>query len=134
MLGGPPTRSGFPPPSGRVTPPRCGLFLLRRSQPIASIDDVRSYTQSSQFALTAYGRTPLSAVLDLVLFDVDGKPWVPDSHEWVLEQGLDLASNDRRDFAFLHVLSPHEPYYFDERCNVVAEYRHESMPFLVEIG
>ena len=31
MLGGPPTRSGFPPPSGRVTPPRCGLFLLRRS-------------------------------------------------------------------------------------------------------
>ena len=32
MLGGPPTRSGFTPPSGRVTPPRCGLFLLRRSQ------------------------------------------------------------------------------------------------------
>ena len=32
MLGGPPTRSGFPPPSGRVTPPRCGLVLLRRSQ------------------------------------------------------------------------------------------------------
>ena len=31
MLGGPPTRSGFPPPSGRVTPPRCGLVLLRRS-------------------------------------------------------------------------------------------------------
>ena len=31
MLGGPPTRSGFPPPSGRVTPPRCGLALLRRS-------------------------------------------------------------------------------------------------------
>ena len=31
MLGGPPTRSGFTPPSGRVTPPRCGLFLLRRS-------------------------------------------------------------------------------------------------------
>ena len=32
MLGGPRTRSSFPPPSGRVTPPRCGLFLLRRSQ------------------------------------------------------------------------------------------------------
>ena len=32
MLGGPPTRSGFPPPSGRVTPPRYGLVLLRRSQ------------------------------------------------------------------------------------------------------
>ena len=32
MLGGPRTRSGFPPPSGRVTPPRCGLVLLRRSQ------------------------------------------------------------------------------------------------------
>ena len=31
MLGGPPTRSGFPPPSGRVTPPRYGLVLLRRS-------------------------------------------------------------------------------------------------------
>ena len=103
-----------------------GSTHLLPKEPIASIDDVRSYTQSSQFALTAYGRTPLSAVLDLVLFDVDGKPWVPDSHEWVLEQGLDLASNDRRDFAFLHVLSPHEPYYFDERCNVVAEYRHQS--------
>ena len=33
MLSGPPTRSGFPPPSGRVTPPRCSLFLLRRSHP-----------------------------------------------------------------------------------------------------
>ena len=31
MLGGPRTRSSFPPPSGSVTPPRCGLFLLRRS-------------------------------------------------------------------------------------------------------
>ena len=33
MLGGPLERSGFPPPSGRFTPPRCGLFLLRRSHP-----------------------------------------------------------------------------------------------------
>ena len=33
MLGGPRERSGFPPPSGRVTPPLCGLVLLRRSQP-----------------------------------------------------------------------------------------------------
>ena len=32
MLGGPRKRSGFPPPSGGVTPPICGLFLLRRSQ------------------------------------------------------------------------------------------------------
>ena len=31
MLGGPLKRSGFPPPSGSVTPPRCGLFLRRRS-------------------------------------------------------------------------------------------------------
>ncbi len=31
-LGGPLERSGFPPPAGRVTPPFCGLFLLRRSQ------------------------------------------------------------------------------------------------------
>ena len=38
MLGGPPTRSGFPPPSGRVTPPRCGLFLLRRSHSILGCD------------------------------------------------------------------------------------------------
>ncbi len=29
MLGGPRERSGFPPPSGRVTPPLCGLVLLR---------------------------------------------------------------------------------------------------------
>ena len=33
MLGGPRERSSFPPPSGGFTPPRCGLFLLRRSQP-----------------------------------------------------------------------------------------------------
>ena len=33
MLGGPRTRSSFPPPSGSFTPPRCGLFLLRRSHP-----------------------------------------------------------------------------------------------------
>ena len=32
MLGGPRTRSSFPPPSGSFTPPRCGLVLLRRSQ------------------------------------------------------------------------------------------------------
>ena len=32
MLGGPRERSGFPPPSGRVTPPLCGLVLLCRSQ------------------------------------------------------------------------------------------------------
>ena len=32
MLGGPRERSGFPPPSGRFTPPLCGLVLLRRSQ------------------------------------------------------------------------------------------------------
>ena len=32
MLGGPRQRSGFPPPSGRFTPPLCGLVLLRRSQ------------------------------------------------------------------------------------------------------
>ena len=31
MLGGPLERSGFPPPAGSFTPPRCGLFLLRRS-------------------------------------------------------------------------------------------------------
>ena len=35
MLGGPHARSGFPPPSGSFTPPRCGLFLLRRSQVLA---------------------------------------------------------------------------------------------------
>ena len=32
MLGGPLKRSGVPPPSGSVTPPRCGLLLRRRSQ------------------------------------------------------------------------------------------------------
>ena len=31
MLGGPLERSGFPPPAGSFTLPRCGLFLLRRS-------------------------------------------------------------------------------------------------------
>ena len=35
MLGGPLERSGFPPPAGSFTPPRCGLFLLRRSQTFA---------------------------------------------------------------------------------------------------
>ena len=37
MLGGPLKRSGFPPPSGSVTPPRCGLFLRRRSQEVPGI-------------------------------------------------------------------------------------------------
>ena len=44
MLGGPPTRSGFPPPSGRVTPPRCGLFLLRRSQRVPILAPVLAPT------------------------------------------------------------------------------------------
>ena len=34
MLGGPLERSGFPPPAGSFTPPRCGLFLLRRSHDV----------------------------------------------------------------------------------------------------
>ena len=38
MLGGPRERSGFPPPSGRVTPPLCGLVLLRRSQAASALD------------------------------------------------------------------------------------------------
>ena len=44
MLGGPPTRSGFPPPSGRVTPPRYGLVLLRRSQLLEAFE-MRSNTE-----------------------------------------------------------------------------------------
>ena len=37
MLGGPLERSGFPPPAGSFTPPRCGLFLLRRSHDAAVV-------------------------------------------------------------------------------------------------
>ena len=44
MLGGPLERSGFPPPAGSFTPPRCGLFLLRRSQ--AGVDAVREPAQA----------------------------------------------------------------------------------------
>ena len=38
MLGGPLERSGFPPPAGSFTPPRCGPFLLRRSQVSTILD------------------------------------------------------------------------------------------------
>ena len=42
MLGGPLKRSGFPPPSPGVTPPRCGLFLRRRSQQRVGVDEIDS--------------------------------------------------------------------------------------------
>lgn len=29
--------AGLPPPAGRVTPPRCGLFLLRRSHMLTGV-------------------------------------------------------------------------------------------------
>jgi hypothetical protein len=51
MLGGPRERSGFPPPSSGVTPPRCGLFLLRRSQPDeAAAELARRVRQASEVA------------------------------------------------------------------------------------
>jgi hypothetical protein len=102
---------------------------LLPKKPSASVDDVLSYLRMSQYALTLYGRTPLPAFAidqqSSFKFDVDKKPWIPDSHQWVLEKGVELAVNDQRDFAFLHVLSPHEPFYFDENCDLVPEYQHQ---------
>ena len=43
MLGGPRERSGFPPPSGRFTPPLCGLVLLRRSHLTLAAHDCGGY-------------------------------------------------------------------------------------------
>ena len=50
MLGGPHQRSGFPPPSGRVTPSRCGLFLLRRSHlPVKELCRRHGFSEASYY-------------------------------------------------------------------------------------
>lgn len=95
------------------------------------VDHVESYIKTSQYGLALLGNTPLDTLKLKRLrkmffeFDIDRKPWVPDSLEWVFRQGLKLASNDRKDFIFLHILSPHEPYYFDQNCNLVLEYKSQ---------
>ena len=72
MLGGPRTRSGFPPPSGRVTPPRCGLVLLRRSQvlQVVSIPDGVVLPQSEREVLLRF-EEPTSHRVFNVLSRVD---------------------------------------------------------------
>jgi hypothetical protein len=95
------------------------------------VDNIESYMKTSQFGLALLGNTPLGTLKlkrlrkSFFEFDIDRKPWVPDSLEWVFRQGLKFANNDRKDFVFLHVLSPHEPYYFDQNCKLVLEYKSQ---------
>ena len=71
MLGGPPTRSGFPPLSGRVTPPRCGLVLLRRSHPLGLWEGATENATVCQGLLTNLGSRGLRTDRSLLVI-VDG--------------------------------------------------------------
>ena len=72
MLGGPLERSGFPPPAGSFTPPRCGLFLLRRSQ--------------------LSGQTGGMGVITGVVTSDQG----PEEGVWVIAETSDLATTFRK--------------------------------------
>ena len=70
MLGGPLERSGFPPPAGSFTPPRCGLFLLRRSQ--EGIPREISLVLAAVFgALKESGTTKANVANELDLYAAD---------------------------------------------------------------
>ena len=71
MLGGPLERSGFPPPAGSFTPPRCGLFLLRRSQ-IA--DSNRRQLEGSEVHALADGRLGGPPAVELLTRAYFGRP------------------------------------------------------------
>jgi hypothetical protein len=85
---------------------------------------------TDQYSLAVIANTPLNALFKAdKLFmptDADRKPWVPDSVDWVFRRGLEAATNARKDFVFLHVLCPHEPFYFNADCSVAEERRLEQ--------
>jgi hypothetical protein len=95
-----------------------------------AIDVVDSYMNTGQYSLAVLANTPLHALFKadklFIAIDADRKPWVPGSIDWVFGEGIEAATNGRRDFVFLHVLSPHKPFYFNEDCTVAEDQRkHE---------
>lgn len=88
-------------------------------------DVTDSFMSTGQYSLAVIANTPLHALFkaDKLFMEVDAdrKPWVPASIDWVFRNGLAMADNDRRDFVFMHVLCPHEPFYFNADCSVAEE-------------
>jgi len=58
--------------------------------------------------------------------DVDGKPWQPLAVDRTLAAAVALAANDRKDFAFVHLLAPHSPYYHRADCTLDSTLRNRS--------
>jgi len=89
-----------------------------------------SFMTTGQYSLAIIANSPLHALFKadklFMEIDADRKPWVPGSIDWVFRQGLALADNDRRDFVFLHVLCPHEPFYFNADCSVATERKRKQ--------
>ena len=75
MLGGPLERSGFPPPADSFTPPRCGLFLLRRSQFTAAIG---ASGHSPALLETLQAKETRRAVLEQTLATLDRRRYITD--------------------------------------------------------
>jgi len=88
-------------------------------------DHTDSFMTTGQYSLAVVANTPLHALFKadklFMEIDADRKPWVPGSIDWVFRSGLSLVDNDRRDFVFMHVLCPHEPFYFNADCSVAEE-------------
>jgi len=101
---------------------------LNPSRERGLIDQFITYVKKDQYLLSIYSQTFLPLIFgDAVFyeFDADGKPWVPQSIQWAFDQGLVFANNKRKDFVFMHILSPHEPYYFNEHGEIVERYKDE---------
>jgi hypothetical protein len=94
------------------------------------LDVYESYMSTGQYSLAVIANTPLQALFkaDKLFMPLDGdrKPWVPDSIDWTFAKGLVSASNGRKDFVFLHVLCPHEPFYFNADCSIADARRTQS--------
>lgn len=100
-----------------------------------SVDEYREYSHVSQFAAALYALTPFRYLpLRYVPLgnrlipptDIDGKPWLPDSIAWAFNEVRHASRRAGPKFVFVHVLSPHSPYYHNAACNVVPSYRQQS--------
>ncbi len=103
---------------------------LRPKNGTGLLDHHETFVDPSQYILAMYSLTPLSGIMQgLDLFydlDIDGKPWVPGSVEWGFDRAIEISSNDEKDFVFLHILSPHPPYYFDRNGEINPKFRYVS--------
>ncbi len=52
------------------------------------------------------------------------------SIQWLLGSAPELASNQRPDFVFAHIMAPHAPFFLDERCDVRYEPGASGVEFL----